>query len=624
MSSDPIVPQAAQKFPKALACAQCRRRKIKCDHKTPCSNCLKIDVACVPYKSPSTRKRRLSKKSLEERLARCEALVIERKNQPSPSDEASVAQLSMSPNLSGEDAAGLSPLTTSKPIDVGSVDQPIHQQGGHFPSSHLQTSIYTKVNVPRNHRWNTIRAMHIDHGGLSPQDDVKPFFIGETIESQYPKPVHIFVLWQVYLDRVNPLTKIIHVPTLQPYVTKATTNPADVPLSYQALLFGIYLMAVISLSDEECQQMLENARHLLLKNFTTQTRNALAQFGFAMNHDMASLQACILFQLSLNEQCGREEAKVLSEVILSVATNMNYHRDGQLLNLSPFETEMRRRIWWHIVSQDTCLNMNSGLSVGFSRRLFDTKPPRNLNDVDLFPLSSKPIASVDGPTEMAFVLIRSRLAEFVISQNKENTGFGRGVLTQRNETITALGAGRYRESLAKLEQDVREIERKYVNPSAGGVHSAALAIRTMITNNFLDVPYLGRKQSTGSTGSFGDQDDVSEAVVKDNEDRTDAYMRLAQHGFAWFARHTFRVDIFADLIGQLRQWPVGHLSDRGWVVADKTYRWLPELFDMERYVIQAHFTLEAFEAREQALARYGCAAETPWFITRLRKAFSTH
>ncbi|KAF4459404.1 transcriptional regulatory [Fusarium albosuccineum] len=268
--------------------------------------------------------------------------------------------------------------------------------------------------------------------------------------------------------------------------------------------------------------------------------------------------------------------------------------------------------------------MASGLSHGFSRGLFDAKPPRNLNDVDLFPLSTKPTASLDGPTEMAFVLIRNRLAEFVISQNKEKTGFGRDVLTQRDETNMAFRADRYRGSHLQFEQDVRELERRYINPSAGGVHSAAVVLCFMIANKFLGAPYLGRRQSAGSTGSLGDQDDVSEAVVKVNEDRTDAYMQLAKHGFAWFARHTFRVEVFADLVGHLRQWPVGHLSDRGWVVVDKTYRWQPELFDMERYVIQAHFTLEAFEAREQALARYGCAAETPWFITRLRKAFSTH
>lgn len=114
-------------------------------------------------------------------------------------------------------------------------------------------------------------------------------------EDFHPDPVHAFRLWQIFLDRVNPVTKVIHVPTVQPYVVEAATDPSNVPLKYRALLFSIYLMATISLTDAECTQLLGLPRVQALQRFTSATRSALLQFDFLRNYDMASLQALVLF-----------------------------------------------------------------------------------------------------------------------------------------------------------------------------------------------------------------------------------------------------------------------------------------------------------------------------------------
>lgn len=43
---------------------------------------------------------------------------------------------------------------------------------------------------------------------------------------------------------------------------------------------------------------------------------------------------------------------VLSGMTIRLAQTMGLHRDGKALGLSPFETELRRRLWWHIVHLD--------------------------------------------------------------------------------------------------------------------------------------------------------------------------------------------------------------------------------------------------------------------------------
>ncbi|WAO97291.1 Fungal specific transcription factor [Fusarium falciforme] len=66
---------------KLLACTPCRRRKVKCDHKTPvCSNCLKYGQECVWPESrryPSRRQQRRSYQDIVARLAKMERLVQE-------------------------------------------------------------------------------------------------------------------------------------------------------------------------------------------------------------------------------------------------------------------------------------------------------------------------------------------------------------------------------------------------------------------------------------------------------------------------------------------------------------------------------------------------------------------
>lgn len=116
-----------------------------------------------------------------------------------------------------------------------------------------------------------------------------------TIEDLQPDPVHVFRLWQLFLDRVNPLTKVIHVPTLQPYIMEAASNMDNIPLNYQALLFSVFSMAVVALSEAEAVQMLGMSRDDALRKFSLGTKVALNKFNFLKNYDMAVLQSLLLY-----------------------------------------------------------------------------------------------------------------------------------------------------------------------------------------------------------------------------------------------------------------------------------------------------------------------------------------
>lgn len=76
-------PQGSQTVPprpqRILSCVQCHQRKVKCDRKFPCANCLRAGVQCVPAHSlaPRPRRRRFPERELLDRLRHYEAILRE-------------------------------------------------------------------------------------------------------------------------------------------------------------------------------------------------------------------------------------------------------------------------------------------------------------------------------------------------------------------------------------------------------------------------------------------------------------------------------------------------------------------------------------------------------------------
>lgn len=117
----------------------------------------------------------------------------------------------------------------------------------------------------------------------------------QDIDDLWPEAGHVFRLWQVYLDRVNPLTKIIHVPTLQPYLAEAITRSQNVPKGVEALLFSIFLMAAIALTPDECQSLLGQSREEALQRYSKGVRLTLLRMNFLKSNDLNTLQALVIY-----------------------------------------------------------------------------------------------------------------------------------------------------------------------------------------------------------------------------------------------------------------------------------------------------------------------------------------
>lgn len=97
----------------------------------------------------------------------------------------------------------------------------------------------------------------------------------------------------------------------------------------------------------------------------------------------------------------------LTGILVRVSQAAGLHRDGTLLNnRPPFETEMRRRVWWAICSLDVRSAEDQNTEFQIAENSFDTHFPSNVNDMDISTDMSSLPPEKSGITDMTFSLIR--------------------------------------------------------------------------------------------------------------------------------------------------------------------------------------------------------------------------
>lgn len=121
-----------------------------------------------------------------------------------------------------------------------------------------------------------------------------------SVTELHPPAVQVFQLWQIYLDNVNPLLKVTHTPTLQGQLIEAAANPSKIPKPLEALLFSIYFMAIISMTDEEVLDMFKEEKQRLMSRYHRGTQQALINAGFMKSSDLVVLQAFLMYLVSEN------------------------------------------------------------------------------------------------------------------------------------------------------------------------------------------------------------------------------------------------------------------------------------------------------------------------------------
>lgn len=171
-------------------------------------------------------------------------------------------------------------------------------------------------------------------------------------DSIHPPHSHRLHAWKLFKENVHPLATILHVPSVEPLVLRAMQNTQNLAPRIEALLFVIYFGAVNSLSSDDCELQFGSPQSALLVGFRRGVDSALARSRMMETDDMLILQTFVVYLVILRS-VDPTYSWNMTGLAVRLAQALGMHRDGRLLNLSPFDAEMRRRLWWGICILDT-------------------------------------------------------------------------------------------------------------------------------------------------------------------------------------------------------------------------------------------------------------------------------
>lgn len=72
-------------------------------------------------------------------------------------------------------------------------------------------------------------------------------------------------MWQMYIERVDPILKIIHAPTVQRDIVGFIRDKSHLGPTRHILFFALYYTSVITMSEEECGEELQQSKGEALK-----------------------------------------------------------------------------------------------------------------------------------------------------------------------------------------------------------------------------------------------------------------------------------------------------------------------------------------------------------------------
>jgi hypothetical protein len=92
-----------------------------------------------------------------------------------------------------------------------------------------------------------------------------------------------------------------------------------------------------------------------------------------------------------------------------IAQNMAIYRDGELFKLKPFDTELRRRLWYQLLFLDLrAAEARDCLSTVLQ---YDTRLPMHINDSDIFPEMTEHPKPATSLTDLTVPLMRYEAAK---------------------------------------------------------------------------------------------------------------------------------------------------------------------------------------------------------------------
>ncbi|EEP76710.1 conserved hypothetical protein [Uncinocarpus reesii 1704] len=455
-----------------LSCGPCRSRKLvyypsssrckkfelifsvtrlKCNRVVPCENCVKRgDAVSCTYAQPSARKRNQTSQQqpptpddMQNRIDRLENLVLSLMTHESQSAGATPSKKLPSRNAttytqwntrssplkdaghgnSREEESDTEQVTKS--FGIMKVDA--QNQKSYYVSEAHWTSILTDIAEVKNfwatHKKQIEEQMERVQAANGDQDlsssalifgAMKPPNRAEIMAS-FPSKYTTDILIARYFNTFDPSIHLIHAPSFQKEYERHWQDPSITSIVWIGMTFAMMRLAMLSYHRDEDEPPEFRGKSLdVAKSYRSSMAQCLVLADYTKPHRYV-LETLILHLQGEYSQTSDAQISlwVLVGIIVRLAMRMGYHRDSSMFsNISPFQGEMRRRLWSFIRCSDLLFSFQVGLPSMVRSGDCDTDSPRSLYDDD-FNEDSTELPSerpLNEPTPVSYLVAKTRLA----------------------------------------------------------------------------------------------------------------------------------------------------------------------------------------------------------------------
>ncbi|KAJ6190948.1 C6 zinc finger domain protein [Penicillium mononematosum] len=635
----PISPSeqtATAKARRVLACVLCQQRKIKCDRTFPCANCIRAGEQCK--QAIRQRRRRFPERELLVRLRHYESLLRKHNikfdplhtpatDYKSPSEDerdeitdSAQFQRALSDTdsrLSKEKAAGKSKSSDLWHAMSQKTEDPEGGEGNDGEddendigflrdNDHMRQAVIKKA---WNHMFQGKSNDHLLFG--SPVGDV------DDLSASHPTQVQIFRLWQIYLDNVNPLLKVTHTPTLQTRIIDAVGDIANVNPTLEALMFSIYCVSILSLTEDQCSALFGFPKKDLLTGYQSACQHSLRSCGILRSSDRECLTALYLYLVSIRPDTDPASLSSMLGVAIRIAQRIGIHNESMYGKCSALEAELRRRLWWSLIIFDNRICEMSDYKTASLAPTWDCRVPLNVSDFELQPDIKAPPAANNRPTEMLFAVVRSELANFV-RHSAFHLDFTNPFLNTIAPRSTAIDEA---ERLVALEKTMEDNYLAMCNPENPLHFMTIWTTRGYLAKNRLLQHYS--KYSAASVKQTDTQRTVGIShALRMLECDSNLMKSPIIKGYLWLVDFHFPFPAYIHLLQDLKQRPAEGNADQAWEVMSKNYEariMNAKEDDRPFFIVFSRIVLQAWESREQVARRQEIPLVPPLIVSDIRK-----
>ncbi|PBP15615.1 hypothetical protein BUE80_DR013645 [Diplocarpon rosae] len=584
-------PPLSTPFPQLLgSCVHCRRRKVRCDKQSPCAACVRFGLQCelAPRKRAPRKPRKAAdgtpytgrELELMKRLSSLEGIVRELGGHVEADGNVNT---SGSPDSvqNGGSYHESSAKTNSSPsgLDTTELDGEalLEKEMGTLMLSDEGRSRYVRHTFFSRLTEEVDDIVQLMFGESKEEEDGPPspgstmhgnehqnFVFGYSssqvnLKDLHPSPSQLPLYLQMFAKRVDPLVKILHIPSMKIMIMEAARDLGSLSRSSEALLFALYFAVITSMSKDDVKNTFALERKDAYDQYRFGVEQALARANFLDSSDLVTLQAFVLYLVVVRCEDASRAGWTLLRSAIGLAQSLGLHRDGSLFGLSPFDAELRRRLWWQLCFADFRLSDLHGTTPSIKTVSFDTKRPLNINDTDLLPDAKTLPEPRSGLTEMTITLISCEVSSAVIT-----------LLRPLGDPTYAATDVAWKEEL--IRQFCAVLEEKYVKHCSDGSATAwiaskicGLVICKLKSMLLLPLTRSENKERDAESNDLYDKMFISSIEVV--ELRRDLEADIAKD-WHWFTRTIIQWHAIAYLLSELcvRQ-PDDHVI-RAWKVLD--------------------------------------------------------